>query len=80
VEYIVVAGGAGAGGVAGGGGGAGGVRSTTTWTGGNSSAGTNLESSLSLTAFNSYTVTVGAGGTGVSVGDQKGVNGNNSVF
>lgn len=79
-DVLVVAGGGSGGGVAGGGGGAGGVRSTVTWTGGNSSLGTNLESSISLIANTSYTVTIGAGGPGVSAGNVRGNSGSSSVF
>ncbi len=59
VDYLVVAGG-GSGGSAweGGGGGAGGLRSTVTATGGGGS----LESSLSFTPGNTYTITIGGGG------------------
>jgi hypothetical protein len=65
VDYLVVAGGGGGGGDMGGGGGAGGFRTGT----------------LSVTAGNSYTVTVGAGGAGSS-GDASGngANGSDSVF
>jgi len=81
-DYLVVAGGGG-GGLsdygstwAGGGGGAGGLRSTVTATGGGGS----LESALSLTANTGYTVTIGAGGAGSTSFNNKGSNGNNSVF
>jgi hypothetical protein len=79
-DYLVVAGGGGAGGSAldgngGGGGGAGGLRSTVTATGGGGS----LESALSLTA-KSYSVIVGAGGTGGLAAGTKGSSGNNSIF
>lgn len=57
VDYLVVAGGGGGGSAAGGGGGAGGL----------------LTGTLSVTAGNSYTVTVGAGGA-------SNTSGNNSVF
>lgn len=82
VDYLVVAGG-GAGGNNGsfgsdgaGGGGAGGLRSTVTATGGGGS----LESALSLTASNNYTITIGAGGAGRTGGDGRGSAGSNSVF
>ena len=61
VDYLVVAGAGGGGGGSGGGGGAGGLRSTVGATGGGGS----LESALSLTLNEIYTVTVGAGGAGV---------------
>ena len=83
VDYLVVAGGGGGGSNNGidegaGGGGAGGLRSTVTATGGGGS----LESSLTLIAGTSYTVTVGGGGAG---GAQSGLGGagtagSNSVF
>ena len=77
-DYLVVAGGgggggAGAGGRGAGGGGAGGLRSTVTATGGGGS----LESALSLTA-KSYSVVVGAGGTGGTA--NIGTKGGDSVF
>jgi len=75
VDFLVIAGGgAGGGNYRGGGGGAGGYRNsylTETSGGGGSS-----EASLALTAGEVYTVTVGAGGTGVAASD--GNNGNNS--
>jgi len=70
-DYLVVAGG-GAGGNYGGGG-AGGLRSTVTATGGGGA----LESALSLTT-QTYTVTVGAGGSGAVQNNPT--NGSNSVF
>jgi hypothetical protein len=75
-DYLVVAGGGsgGAGGVGGGGGGAGGMRCTVTGTGGSGS----LESPLSLASGTGYTVTIGAGGAGVT--SSIGNNGSNSVF
>ena len=72
VDYLVVAGG---GGGNSGGGGAGGLRCTVTATGGGGS----LESALSLTPGNSYTITIGAGGIG-GVGDIQPTSGSNSVF
>lgn len=65
-SYLVVAGGAGGGrGTnSGGGGGAGGLRTGT----------------LSLNPALSYTVTVGAGGTGASLTTANGVNGSDSIF
>jgi len=75
-DYLVVAGGAGGGADSAGGGGAGGLRSTVTATGGGGS----LESALSLTGGTSYTVTVGAGGTGGPATGNAGTAGSNSVF
>lgn len=79
-DYLVVAGGGGGGGNGGSGGGAGGLRSTVTATGGGGS----LESALSLTANNTYTVTVGAGGAydgrTITGPYPSGVNGSNSSF
>ena len=73
-DYLVVAGG-GAGGLTyGAGGGAGGLRCTVTATGGGGS----LESALSLTASNGYTVTVGAGGARSINKTVRGGSGNNS--
>jgi hypothetical protein len=72
-DYLVVAGG---GGAAQGGGGGGGLRCTVTSTGGGGS----LESALTLTLGTSYTVTVGAGGTGATNGGVGGTAGSNSVF
>ena len=63
VEYLVVAGGGGGGGHRGGGGGAGGYRAGT---------------GLSVTAGTDYTVTVGGGGSGVTLA--SGTSGSNSVF
>lgn len=65
-DYLVVAGGGAGGARVGGGGGAGGLRSTVTATGGGGS----LESAISVTA-QAYTITVGAGGAGVT--DSSGV-------
>jgi len=80
VDYLVVAGGGGGAGpsAGGGGGGAGGMRCTVDGTGGSGS----LESPLSLSANTGYTVTVGAGGAGVtqSVYSTTRNNGSNSVF
>ena len=73
-DYLVVAGGGGGGSNDGGGGGAGGLRCTVDATGGGGS----LETALSLTASTSYTVTVGAGGSGGF--ETRGSSGNNSVF
>jgi hypothetical protein len=81
VEYVVVAGGGGGGSgngapsASGGGGGAGGYRSSVT--GEMSGGGNSAESKLTLTA-SSYTVTIGAGGTGVY--DNRGNSGSNTVF
>jgi hypothetical protein len=79
-DYLVVAGGGGGGAIfagssGGGGGGAGGLRCTVGATGG----GSPVESPLSLTAGNNYTVTIGAGGVGVSPTVYGGL-GSNSVF
>lgn len=72
LEYLVVAGGAGGGnGNGGGGGGAGGYRSSVT--GESSGGGASAEAKLSLASGTSHTVTVGAGGSVSS-------NGQNSVF
>ena len=65
VEYLVVAGGGGGGGsasqsIAGGGGGAGGYRTNAGTSGGGASA----EPPISITSGQSYTVTVGTGGSG----------------
>ena len=80
VDYLVVAGGGGSAAPSNNdtsaGGGAGGVRCTVGATGGGGS----LESPLSLIANTSYTVTVGAGGTGGVSGGDNGVSGSNSVF
>lgn len=61
-DYLVVAGGGGGGFERGGGGGAGGLRSTVTATGGGGS----LETPLNLLSGTNYTVTVGAGGPGLT--------------
>ena len=77
-DYLVVAGGGGGGGGiygAGGGGGAGGLRSTVTGTGGSGS----LESAIATTSGTSYTITIGAGGTG-GVSQNRGTNGSDSTF
>jgi len=78
-DYLVVAGGGGAantGGVYVGGGGAGGLRCTVGATGGGGA----LESALSLSASQTYTITVGAGGRGGGhdAGWPNGVSGSNS--
>ena len=78
-DYLVVAGGGSGASYTGGdattgGGGAGGLRCTVGATGG----GGTLESPLSLSANTSYTVTIGAGGTGVI--NAIGSNGSNSTF
>ena len=83
VEYVVVAGGGGGGGdELGGGGGGGGYRSSVS--GESSGGGASAESTLNLTTGNSYTVTIGAGGTGSpypgGIGTVPGTNGNNSTF
>ena len=73
VEYLVIAGGASAGYSRGGGGGAGGYRCSVV--GESSGGGSSAESRLTLVA-NSYTVTIGAGGSSGNPGN----NGSNSVF
>ena len=83
VEYLVVAGGGGSSGYnSAGGGGAGGYRSSVT--GEQSGGGAGAESVKSLTPGTSYTVTVGAGGTGVwgdpGQGSSSATSGSNSVF
>ena len=82
VEYLVLAGGAGGGAEHGtngaGAGGGGGLRSSRT--GSNSGGGASAESKQTISA-GSYTVTVGAGGAGVtSGGAANGTPGSNSVF
>ena len=78
VDYLVVAGGGGGGANEAAGGGAGGYRTSYGTSGGGSSA----ESSLSLTPFVNYTITVGAGGLGgyITPNRQKGYNGTDSLF
>lgn len=80
VDYLVVAGGGGGGTTYGGGGGAGGLRSTVTATG----RGGTLESQLTLSSNNNYTVTVGGGGAtgigGYASSTSPGNTGSNSVF
>jgi hypothetical protein len=80
IDYLVIAGGGGGANnqnqnAGSGGGGAGGYRTSVGTSGGGSSA----ESPFSVTGL-SYTVTVGAGGTGVASGGSRGGNGVNSVF
>lgn len=81
IEYLVVAGGGAGGstntgkGAAGGGGGAGGYRSSVV--GESSGGGSSAESRLNLST-GSYTVTIGAGGSGNL--DNSGNDGSNSVF
>lgn len=69
VDYLVVAGGGSGGSSAG---------SPNTGSGGGGAGGMKVNTGLSVTPGNAYTVTVGAGGTGVTNAD--GNNGNNSVF
>ena len=77
VDYLVIAGAGGGGGWQGGGGGAGGYRTSA----GTSGGGGGAESKLSLTANTSYTVTIGAGGTGGPYATPgTGTSGSNSVF
>ncbi len=73
-DYLVVAGGGGGGNADGttyngGGGGAGGLRCTVTATGG----GGTLESPISLTASTAYTITIGAGGTSNTPGENSSI-------
>ncbi len=75
-DFLVIAGGASGGATssdAGGGGGAGGYRTSSGTSGGGASA----ESSLALTTGETYTITVGAGGTAAST-TNAGVDGSNS--
>ena len=74
-DFLVVAGGGGAGGVNSGGGGAGGLRTSY---GSTSGGGASNESKFNASFSTSYTVTVGAGGAGVS--QDVTANGNDSVF
>ena len=83
VNYLVVAGGGGGGGTGngsnigyagGGGGGAGGLRSTVTATGG----GGTLESAVYFVSGTTYTVTVGAGGSGGTYLNSTATNGGSS--
>ena len=77
VEYLVIAGG-GAGGTSGGGG-AGGYRCSVS--GESSGGGASAEAPLTINLATNYTVTVGAGGTGVTgTGVVNGGSGSNSVF
>ncbi len=82
VEYLVLGGGAGGGIQHGGGGGAGGYR--TNVSGQSSGGGASAESAYAVTASQNITVTVGAGGAGVttlsSMGGLRGASGGNSVF
>ena len=79
VQYLVIAGGGGGGcgSSAAGGGGAGGYRSSVP--GQSSGGGASAESVIASMGANTYTVTVGAGGAGVS-GQTAGNSGSNSVF
>ena len=74
VDYLIIAGGGGSAGGRSAGGGAGGYRTTNGTSGGGSSA----ENKVAVTA-QSYTITVGAGGSAGASG-QKGNLGNNSSF
>jgi hypothetical protein len=78
VEYVVVAGGGGGGVDRGGGGGAGGYRSSVK--GENSGTATQAEQTVILQPGTSYTVTVGAGGSGAVGGNGIPTIGSNSVF
>lgn len=75
VNYLIVAGG-GAGGADGGGGGAGGLRTSY---GSTSGGGASAETAPTLAINTNYTVTVGAGGSGV-LNSHPSNNGSNSVF
>lgn len=80
VEYLVIAGGAGAGQRRSGGGGAGGYRNSVT--GESSGGGASAESKKTVVPLNSYTITIGAGGSGRPANDASGYggNGSNTVF
>ena len=71
VDYLVVAGGGGSRPKIAGGGGAGGYRTTVGTSGGGASA----ESKISLTSGTSYTISVGAGGSGYSNGTDSYISG-----
>jgi hypothetical protein len=78
-DFLVIAGGGGGGRGVGGGGGAGGYRNS--YNSESSGGGGSAESSLTLTAGATYTITVGGGGTGGSSGTSPayyGTNGSNS--
>ena len=75
INYLVIAGGGGGGRSSGAGGGAGGYRTSFGTSGGNSSA----ESIIQTVSNTSFTVTVGAGGAGMTSGAVT-PNGSNSVF
>ena len=77
VDFLVVGGGAGATSDISGGGGAGGLRTSY---GSSSGGGASAETSLDLLIATDYTVTVGAGGTGVVSSGGSALNGSNSVF
>jgi hypothetical protein len=77
VDHLVIAGGGGGGSDQGGGGGAGGYRTSAGTSGGGAAA----ESRVAVAVSTNYTVTVGAGGTGMSANSgSTGTSGNNSVF
>lgn len=76
VDYLVVAGGGGGGYWQGGGAGAGGLRTSY---GSTSGGGSSAESSFAINIGSNYTVTVGAGGAGMTSSGTKN-NGSNSVF
>jgi len=80
VQYMLIAGGGGGGGYSGtyggGGGGAGGYRSSIT--GESSGGGASAESALSVSGGATFTVTIGAGGTGFGGEEQAGLSGTNS--
>ncbi|MBL6771565.1 MAG: hypothetical protein ISQ22_09385, partial [Rhizobiales bacterium] len=78
-EYLVVAGGGGGAVLHSGGGGAGGYRSSVT--GESSGGGASAESALSIALGTAYTITIGAGGSGVPASYSSDANkGNNSVL
>jgi len=79
-DFLVVAGGGAGGrasGIGGGGGGAGGLRTSF---GSTSGGGSSNESKVGIALSTSYTVTVGAGGSGPTSGDTSGPSGSDSVF
>ena len=78
VSYLVIAGGGSGGSQYGGGGGAGGYRSS--YNNETSGGGGAAETPLTLVAATNYTLTVGAGGAGVTTLNYKGNNGSDSVF
>ena len=75
-DFLVVAGGGSGGNGNGGGGGAGGLRTSF---GSSSGGGSSNESKAGISLSTSYTVTVGAGGSGPTSGDTSGPSGSDSV-